>query len=413
MGLFFLLTLYCVIRAATDPRMPFGKSGSVSLWSWLAIVCCALGMGSKQVMVSAPLLALLYDRMFVSGSFAAAIKARWPLYLGLFATEAILVACIVFDSGVGVSAGFGNARFKPWHYLLIQCRVIPYYLRLTIWPDVLCIDHDWQAWSTVTALKDVWLPAALLTLTGLVTALGIIFNRGWAFLGAWFFLILGPTSSFMPINDPVFEHRMYLPLAAVLAGLVLEVFVLCAAASFGRRDWSNTLLVAFVLLALPLGVRTVVRNHDYSSDELIWRRAVERYPRSARICNNLGNALACDAALMGTPDKSAPCRAKHEEAVHWFLQAIDSDPSYKDALFNLGVEYSILKDDEKSERYYLALFEIEPSYPNAHYNLAEVYKAAGHYDEAIAQYRLELKRDPTREDAQRGLDDAIDLKGEQ
>ena len=43
----------------------------------------------------------------------------------------------------------------------------------------------------------------------------------WGFLGAWFFLILAPTSSILPIRDLAFEHRMYLPLAAVVAGVVM------------------------------------------------------------------------------------------------------------------------------------------------------------------------------------------------
>ena len=38
------------------------------------------------------------------------------------------------------------------------------------------------------------------------------------FLGAWFFLILAPTSSFVPIvTEVAAERRMYLPLAAVVA----------------------------------------------------------------------------------------------------------------------------------------------------------------------------------------------------
>jgi hypothetical protein len=412
MGLFYLLTIYCVIRVTTDPRVPFGERESVTTWSFLAVLCCALGMGSKEVMVTAPFVALLYDRAFVSGSFGAAFRARVRLYGWLFATEGILYACVKYGSLAGHSAGFGNAKITSWHYLLTQCRVIPYYLRLSFWPDPLVIDHLDKAWLA-NSLGEVWLPGALLAIAVLVTGLGVVFNQRWAFLGAWFFLILGPTSSFMPINDPVFEHRMYLPLAAVLAGAILQLFAWCAAGGFGRRDDTNPLLLAVLLIAVPLSARTVWRNHDYSNDELIWRRAAERYPNSARICNNLGNALACDAAAMGTPDKSEPCRVKHEEAIRWFHQAVDSDPRYTDALFNLGVEYSIVKKIDESERYYLALLAVDPNYPNAHFNLADVYKSAGRYDDAIAHYRLELQRDGTREEAKANLVEAEELKDEE
>jgi hypothetical protein len=72
MGLFYLLTLYAVLRGATSPRP----------WRWyaLAVLCCALGMGCKEVMLSAPLVVLLYDRVFLCGSLRAVLCRRWGLY---------------------------------------------------------------------------------------------------------------------------------------------------------------------------------------------------------------------------------------------------------------------------------------------------------------------------------------------
>src|SRR5208283_1715692 len=103
MGLFYLLTLYCFIRAVApfkhqDTKTP--KSASefpflgvlVSWWSkrWhiAAVVACALGMGTKEVMATAPIVVLLYDRCFLAGSFLEALRRRLPFYLGLAATWA-------------------------------------------------------------------------------------------------------------------------------------------------------------------------------------------------------------------------------------------------------------------------------------------------------------------------------------
>ena len=46
MGLFFLLFLYCTVRGALSPK-PNG-------WYLSAVLCCWLGMGTKEVMVVAP-----------------------------------------------------------------------------------------------------------------------------------------------------------------------------------------------------------------------------------------------------------------------------------------------------------------------------------------------------------------------
>ena len=56
--------------------------------------------------------------------------------------------------------------------------------------------------------------AGAVVIGGLAAATGYALIRWpkWGFLGAWFFLILAPTSSVLPILDLAFEHRMYLPL---------------------------------------------------------------------------------------------------------------------------------------------------------------------------------------------------------
>jgi protein O-mannosyl-transferase len=81
-GMFYLLVIYCLIRN----------------WKLAAVAACALGMGTKEVMATAPLMALIYDRTFISGSFASALKARASLYLALAATWIIPVAIVLAGS---------------------------------------------------------------------------------------------------------------------------------------------------------------------------------------------------------------------------------------------------------------------------------------------------------------------------
>ena len=74
-GLFYLLTLYCFIRGATWGRGRY--------WYAAAVLACLLGMASKEVMVSAPLIVLLYDRAFLAGSLREAWRRRYGFYLAL------------------------------------------------------------------------------------------------------------------------------------------------------------------------------------------------------------------------------------------------------------------------------------------------------------------------------------------
>src|SRR5262245_19578750 len=86
MALFYLLTVYGAIRAAAGPTEA-GRSvlRYDRLWSVAAVVCCALGMASKESMVTAPVVVLLYDRIFLYDSIKRAFRERWLLYAGLAA----------------------------------------------------------------------------------------------------------------------------------------------------------------------------------------------------------------------------------------------------------------------------------------------------------------------------------------
>jgi protein O-mannosyl-transferase len=93
MGLFYLLTLYGFIRLSSPEEASEQRGASPLVWGVLSVLACFLGMGTKEVMVSAPLVVLLYDRTFVAGSFhdawcelafsrCSCRQHAWPRWLG-------------------------------------------------------------------------------------------------------------------------------------------------------------------------------------------------------------------------------------------------------------------------------------------------------------------------------------------
>src|SRR5204862_459256 len=95
--------------------------------------------------------------------------------------------------------------------------------QLTYWPAGQCLDYKWlpAEWP-----DEVVLPALVIAALVGLTIWGLIKYPTLGFLGAWFFAILAPTSSIIPIRDAAFEHRMYLPLAAIAALVVFGGFLL-------------------------------------------------------------------------------------------------------------------------------------------------------------------------------------------
>jgi hypothetical protein len=168
-------------------------------------------MGSKEVMVTAPLVVLLYDRIFIATSFMEIFRKRSGLYAGLAATWLVLLLAIAMsrpeDTG-GVNPTVGAA----WNYALTQFAVIVHYLRLSVWPSPLVLDYAWPLADNVSEV----LPWPRLSWRCLAATIFGLARQPWlGFWGAWFFIILAPTSTVLPIADPAFEHRLYLPLAAL------------------------------------------------------------------------------------------------------------------------------------------------------------------------------------------------------
>jgi len=210
-GLFYLLTLYCVI-VGIGARHP-------ARWYGLAVVSCGLGMATKEVMVTAPLVVLAYDAVFFSGSPREALRHRRGLYLGLALTSLVLAGLLAANSfSRGASAGLG-AGVTSWQYARPQCWAILHYLRLSLVPYPLVLDYGVGVAHSAVEIVPGAVVVAVLVL-GTAAALAKVPWLG--FLGVWFLAILAPTSSFVPvITETVAEKRMYLPLAAVVTFVVV------------------------------------------------------------------------------------------------------------------------------------------------------------------------------------------------
>jgi hypothetical protein len=192
MGFFYLFTLYCFVRgweAGAD-------SAARRLWYALSISACLLGMATKEVMVTAPLIVLLYDRIFLAGSFREALRQRCRIYLCLAGTWLLLAYLMAGTGGRGGTVGF-SASVSWEDYALSQLQAVAHYLRLAVWPRPLVIDYGLVTERPPPA--KLALAASILALLAAATACALWRCPKLAFLGLCFFLILAPSSSVVPI----------------------------------------------------------------------------------------------------------------------------------------------------------------------------------------------------------------------
>jgi tetratricopeptide (TPR) repeat protein len=327
-SLCYLGMLYCSIRAGeaegdgVPSRIPWG-------WYAAGTIACALGMASKEVMFSAPLMVVLYDRAFRFGSWRELLHAsksrRW-FYLSLAATLSVLFI-LMAGTPRARSVGF-NLGFSALEYLHTQGWAIAHYLRLALVPDALSISYSSTPiphWHGVPGL-------VMLSVFAAITLFAWVRAGRWlwvGFLGAWFFLILGPSSSVVPIvSEPIAERRMYLPLLAVIViavvfgGVVLQE----VRQRFRLRPLPRMALIAGALvITLALSAATFQRSRLFESPEAIWRDAATHAPDNPRAWTNL--------ALM----EAAGPHPRPDQAEAHYRRAIAVDSMYADALINIGM----------------------------------------------------------------------------
>ncbi|HXC02678.1 MAG TPA: tetratricopeptide repeat protein [Opitutaceae bacterium] len=442
MGLFYLLTLYCFIRGVEDARTSNAERRtsnaespttnyklptterrrllgcSSSLWMLASVGACLLGMASKEVMVSAPLLVLLYDRTFVAGTFREAWAKRRLFYVSLASTWLLLGYLVATTHGRGGSAGFG-VNITWWPYALTQFGAIVHYLRLSLWPAPLVFDYGTPV---ATRAMEIVPYAMMVLLLVIGTTIALWRRPAVGFFGCWFFAILAPTSSVVPVaTQTMAEHRMYLALVPLVVLVVLGLYSL-----LGRRS-----AVVFLALAVGLGWVTVQRNKDYQSALAIWSDTVAKCPDNGRAHDNLGNILVkmpdrlpdavvqFEAALQLDPDSSKTHNnlgsvllklpGRLPDAIAQFEAALRINPDFMEAHYNLG--NALLNIPGRSSDaivQYEAALRLNPDSVETHINLGNaLLNLPGRLPDAIAQYEAAVRLDPGSAQAHYDLGSAL------
>lgn len=377
MGLCYLLTLYCSVRAlnAGTPR-----------WRAAAILSCAAGMACKESMVTAPVLVVLFDRVFVFESLREAVRRRGSLYAGLAGTWVLLGALMA--SGGRTTVGF-DAGVTPWTYLLNQVAVLVEYLQLTVWPRALVADYGLPQ---PLALGDVVWPGLLLGALALATLAGLRYRPAAGVLGAMFFLTLAPTSSIVPIVTEVgAERRMYLPLAALVVLVVCAAYraasaalpratgLLTASPAEVTRMSRGIAGAAVASLAGLLAAGTIVRNTEYASPESLARTIVERKPHG-RAYFSLGQALFETG--------------QRDDALRYFRRSAVDFPGARFALGTESLADGRLDEGIRELRTFIELMPDHPAVGGARQMIASALAAQGRVGEAVAELKSALERDP-------------------
>lgn len=421
MGLCYLLTMYGLVRGACGRRV----------WYGVSVIACALGMGTKAVMVTTPIMVMLFDGVLLSRGWLDAWRRRWLFYLGLCATWGLLFVVGVAQGVLATDrpsgmVGFSHPTVTMWHYLFTQPGVLLRYVRLSVLPVGQSLDYGW---TIVKELGPAVVPG-LVVLTGLSGTVYAVFRRHpLGVVGAWFFVVLAPTSSFIPIQDPIYEHRMYLPLASMAVLVALGLFHGVTGRE-GRAGHARFLTI-IALLAGLLGTATAMRNRVYASQLRMWNDVVTKNPRGERGRYNLGWALQQAGrmeeafaeyakAVELNPSFALPYNnlgmarfagGRVNEAESLLKKAVELDPDFADAWGNLGTVLAQRGQVTEAREALQHAIDLDPTLPQAHFNLGLILAQAREFDRAEAAFRRAIACNPRLPSANYNLGHALAEQG--
>jgi tetratricopeptide (TPR) repeat protein len=357
MSFFLLGMLYATLRAATDAEHGFR-------WRAAAVAACALAMTSKEEAVAAPILLVLFDRAFNYESFSRAFAEQGAFYGSMAATWILLAICVA-SGPENPTVGYNRQpQVSAFEWLMTEAPVVIRYLTLTVWPSPLIAAYDWPI---VRDLSDVFIQGLfVLTLLGATIALWI-WKPYWGWLGAWFFLLLAPTTSVLPIvSEVVAERRMYLPMLSLLIPLLLGVGYLIEAlaraagtAPGGRAAW---FAVPLTVLVATEWYATSSYAHQFDKEFTLWTDVAAK--------NKLNNGSFMTSSILSGYAKVLLVKGDYATAIPLLERAKNCRPFLIDAVINLAAAYVDTNRWAEAEKLYQEIASTNPNNPNFYSNYA-------------------------------------------
>jgi tetratricopeptide (TPR) repeat protein len=390
-------------------------------WTMLIVLLFCLACGAKESAVVLPAVVLLTDCFWTSETVLTAVRRNRILYGAIGVLGVIGLGYVWRILAAAPTAGFSVKDFTWYQYFFTEWRAVWVYLRISILPLWQNVDYDF-AISKTPLQHGAWLG-----LLGLLLAVWV----GWRYRGRYplacyglflFLLLLAPTSSFIPILDPISERRLYLP----LIGLLFIAFDVLRRLSWGKIELS-------VLLITILGASaafTYQRNNLWSNAIALWQDAASKSPSKMRTHYMLGMSLLgggqCKEAEQeySTAAKLLPLDLKHPTTVtadilsNWGLacyclkqtetaltkltQAAAIKPTAQ-LYSQIGMIYEGMRVWDQSLDFLHRAIQLDEAYEPTYVYLGNLYMETERPQEAINYYSQAAALDPTDQYARMAL----------
>jgi tetratricopeptide (TPR) repeat protein len=329
-------------------------------------------MKTKEIAFMLPAMLTLYEMIFFKGNMKKRILYLIPFLLSMLIIPQTLLSIdkpvedIISDAG----AIRGGTQLPRGEYLLAQFRVLVTYLRLIFLPLDQNLDYDYPRYSSFFNTEVFSSFLFLVTLLGL--SIYTLFrykdsaphSRIVSFGIMWFFVNLLIESSVIPLDNVIYDHRMYLPSVGVYLAVTTSLYMITVRLK-RRREWMDRAVIGmFAVVTVVLSGTTYARNMVWRDEVRLWEDVVSKSPGKSR------------------------------------------------SHYNLGVAYDSKGMTARAIEHFSVALRINPDSPEAHNNIGVVYMSTGAYDVAINHYQIALSLKPGYAEASKNLAIALRSKGQ-
>ena len=236
---------------------------------------------TKEHTVVLPALLLLTDYFWNPPFSFQGIRRNWRLYAPVVISAAALGMFLLRKLRGAETAGFAIKDLTWYQYFITECRAFWVYIRLFLFPAGLDIDYDFPISHSLLE------HGAIFGLVAIVAAVAAAFyyRRQYPLAAYGFFtflILMAPTSSFIPIKDPVAERRLYLS----MIGLLLITLECLRRVDVRQPKWMAAMAAVLLLAAIATNRRNVV----WTDAVVLWEDTVAKSPGNARAHFQLAQA---------------------------------------------------------------------------------------------------------------------------
>ena len=265
-------------------------------------------------------------------------------------------------------------KYATYIFVLIQ------YIRLLLFPHPLSADYSWKT-IPYNSFGDLSVWFSILVHLAIVYYFFVLLRkRNWlAFaIGFYLFHLLLVSNLLMPIGATMGERLIYhssLGFAMAAAFGLLWLFrrltpnpsphspsrsALAEQGGEGNRNQQakNLFVVLMVLLVVPMSYKTMARNPDWESDNILFMHDAWVVPNSVLANGNAGKAFI-EWAQKDTANKPRLL----DSAIYHLDKAVTIHPKYVNGYLNLGLAWFQKKDLDKTEHYWNEARKYFPSHP--------------------------------------------------